>query len=272
MDMLNKFFKNEQNNTALRRMYGKAQMWRFKGYAQDYFWKWVSDWSKVIRKPSDLGFNDNCFILPEKEEVMHIVKASRDYEGFFPLPAIGLKEERKERNSTIQERCEKVAELVNNTNKPALVWCEYNPEGDLLEKLISDAFQVAGKHSNNIKEERLLGFANGDFRVLITKPKIGAWGLNYQHCSHITFFPSHSFEQYYQGVRRCWRFGQKNKVRIDIISTEGEKNVLKNLQRKQNQADEMFNNMLNFMNKSLKISNIKKFNKKEIVPEWLKSK
>ena len=135
-----------------------------------------------------------------------------------------------------------------HTGKPALVWCQYNEEGELLEKLIPDALEVAGRHSDNIKEERLIGFANGDFRVLITKPKIGAWGLNYQHCSHITFFPSHSFEQYYQGVRRCWRFGQKNEVKIDIVSTPGEIDVLKNLQSKAAQADGMFENLIKFMN------------------------
>jgi hypothetical protein len=142
----------------------------------------------------------------------------------------------------------------------------------LLEKLIPDGLQVAGRHSDKLKEERLIGFASGDFRILITKPKIGAWGLNYQHCSHITFFPSHSFEQYYQGVRRCWRFGQKNKVKIDIVSTEGELSVLKNLQRKAKAADKMFEKIVHFMNDHLNINNIKNYDKKERIPEWLKSK
>lgn len=272
MDMLNKFFKNEQNNSALRRMYGKAQMWRFKGHSQDYFWRWVSSWARTIRKPSDIGFKENKFILPEKEERLHVIEATRSYDGFFPIPAIGLREEREERKATIKERCEKVAELVNNTKKPFVVWCDYNAEGDLLEKLIPDALQVAGKHNDKLKEERLLGFADNQFRGLITKAKIGAWGLNYQHCSHTVCFPSHSFERYYQSIRRFWRFGQKNKVIVDIVSTPGEGNVLKNMQKKQKQADEMFNNLLNFMNDSIKINNIKKFEKKERIPEWLINK
>jgi superfamily II DNA or RNA helicase len=271
IDMLNRFFKNEQNNSALRRMYGKAQMWRFKGYSQDFFWRWVSSWARTIRKPSDYGFDDNGFILPEKKENLHIVEASRPYKGFMLLPAVGLREERKERRATLNERCEKVANLVNSNNKPTIVWCDYNVEGDLLEELIPDAYQVAGKHSDEIKEERLLGFADNKFRVLITKAKIGGWGLNYQHCSHMTCFPSHSFEKYYQTIRRCWRFGQKEKVIVDIISTKGEVNVLKNLQKKQKKADEMFDNLLLFMNKSLKIEkDVKKYDKKEVIPLWLK--
>lgn len=213
MDMLNKFFKNDQNNSSLRsnnvRFGGITHQakWRFKGHGEDPFWRWVSSWARVCRMPNDLGFENDGFVLPEKHEVEYIVEASRPLNGYlFALPAFGLVEQREERKSTIKERCEKVAELVSDTGKPALVWCQYNEEGDLLEQMIKDGVQVAGRHSDQQKEERLLGFANGDFRVLVTKPKIGAWGLNYQHCSHITFFPSHSFEQYYQGIRRCWRF------------------------------------------------------------------
>jgi hypothetical protein len=277
MDMLNKFFKNDQNNSSLRArsvLFGgvdhKAK-WRFKGHAEDAFWRWVSSWARACRMPSDMGFDNDGFVLPSKREQEHIIEASRPLNGYlFAMPAIGLDEQRQERKSTIKERCEKVAELVN-TDKPALVWCQYNEEGELLQSLIPDSQEVAGRHSDEVKEERLLGFARGDFRVLITKPKIGAWGLNYQHCSHITFFPSHSFEQYYQGVRRCWRFGQKNEVKIDIVTTPGEIEVLKNLQRKSAASDKMFENLIRFMNDHLKINNIKNYNKKEEIPTWLKS-
>lgn len=269
IDMLNKFFKNDQNNSAVRRMYGKQQKWRFKGHAEDHFWRWVCSWARACRMPSDMGFDNDGFVLPPKKEELHIIDASRPLNGsLFVFPAVGLREEREERRETIKERCEKVAELVDH-KKPALVWCQYNEEGDLLEEIIKDGLQVAGKHSDIVKEERLIGFANGDIRVLITKPKIGAWGLNYQHCSHITFFPSHSYEQYYQGVRRCWRFGQKNKVKIDIVSTKGEVDVLKNLQRKSLAADKMFTKLVHFMNDHLNVENIKQFNQKEILPEWL---
>ena len=272
MDMLNRFFKNDQNASNVKRRFGKMPKWRFKGHAQDPFWRWVCGWARATRMPSDLGFDDGEFVLPAKKEIEHIVKASRPLNGMlFATPAVGLREEREERKSTLKERCEKIASLVSNNGHPVLVWCHYNEEGDLLENLIDDGLQVAGRHSDKIKEERLIGFAKGDFRVLITKPKIGAWGLNYQHCSHITFFPSHSFEQYYQGVRRCWRFGQKNEVKIDIVSTEGELNVLKNLQKKAMAADKMFEKIVLFMNDHLNINNIKNYDKKERVPEWLKN-
>lgn len=270
MDMLNKFFKNDQNNSATKRMYGKQQKWRFKGHSEEFFWKWISSWARAVRMPSDIGFSDGDFKLTNKIEVQHVVSASRPMEGcLFAVPAVGLKEEREERRLTIKERCEMVAQLVD-TGKPALVWCDLNDEGDLLEKLIPDSLQVKGSQSEDEKEERLIGFAKKDFRVLITKPKIGAWGLNYQHCSHMTFFPSHSYEQYYQGVRRCWRFGQKNDVKIDIISTEGEKNVLSNLQDKSKQADKMFKSLVKYMNDSIAINKKTKEYQPIKLPTFLK--
>jgi hypothetical protein len=270
MDMLNRFFKNDQNNSATKRMFGKQIKWRFKGHAEDPFWQWICSWARACRMPSDIGFDNDGFILPPKTEQEHIIKTSRPFDGrLFVMPVHGLWEERQERKITLKERCEKVAELVADTNIPALIWCQYNDEGDLLEQIIKDGLQVKGSQKDKLKEERLIGFKDGDFRVLITKPKIGAWGLNYQHCSHITFFPSHSFEQYYQGVRRCWRFGQKNPVKIDIVSTEGEANVMKNLQSKAKAADKMFERIVHYMNDHLEINNIEQFTNKEKIPSWL---
>ena len=138
-----------------------------------------------------------------------------------------------------------------------------------MERLIPDAVQVAGQDSEEAKEDRLMAFANGKARVLITKPKIGAWGLNFQHCNHVTTFPSHSFEQYYQGVRRCWRFGQKREVHVDIVTTEGERGVLRNLQRKAAQADTMFSNLVAEMNAAQGIER-KTHNTQAIeVPSWI---
>ena len=270
MDMLNKFFKNDLNNSATGRIRGEVIKFRLKGHAELPFWRWVCSWARAIRKPSDLGFDDRQFILPELREVEHMVEAKKLADGFlFALPAQGLKEQREERRRSIEERCAKVAELVNHTGQPALVWCHMNDEGEMLEKMIPDAGQVAGSDSDEAKEERLIGFADGKARVLITKPKIGAWGLNYQHCNHVTFFPSHSFEQYYQGVRRCWRFGQTRPVTVDIVSTEGEQNVLRNLQRKSNQADQMFGNLVAQMNQAIGVDKASPFTKKQELPEWL---
>ena len=270
MDMLNRFFKNDQNNSATGRMYGGVVKWRLKGHAEIPFWRWVSSWARAMRRPSDLGFDDDGFILPPLVEKEHIVDAKNLPEGMlFPLPAIGLFEQRQERRRTIDERCEKAAELVNDTGKLALVWCHLNVEGDRLAEIIPDAEQVSGADSDEAKEDKFLAFASGKLRVLVTKPKIGAWGLNFQHCSHVTFFPSHSFEQYYQGVRRCWRFGQKNPVTVDIVSTEGELGVMANLKRKAIAADNMFSSLVAEMNNVIRIDRTSNYNDKEKIPSWL---
>jgi hypothetical protein len=270
MDMLNRFFKNDLNNSSTGRMRGEVVKWRFKGHAEQPFWRWVCSWARAVRKPSDLGFDDGRFVLPPLNEVDHLVESTTLPDGMlFALPAVGLKEQRDERRRTVRERCEKVAELVNDTGRPALVWCHLNEEGDLLESLIPDCVQVKGADSDEKKEDRMIAFADGRARVLVTKPKIGAWGLNFQHCSHVTFFPSHSFEQYYQGIRRCWRFGQTRPVQVDVIETEGDRDVLKNLQRKARQADEMFSNLVREMNEVLHISKTREFTKREQIPSWL---
>ena len=270
MDMLNRFFKNDLNNSAQGRMRGEVIKWRFKGHAETPFWRWVCSWARAMRRPSDLGFADDAFILPPLQEIEHLVDVSRPRDGMlFALPAVGLKEQREERRITIADRCEKVASLVADTGKPALVWCHLNEEGDLLERLIPGAVQVRGSDSDDAKEERLTAFARGEARVLVTKPRIGAWGLNFQHCSHVTFFPSHSFEQYYQGVRRCWRFGQRSPVRVDIVTTEGERGVLKNLQRKAAQSDKMFSNLVAEMNAALRIDRASPFTRQQELPPWL---
>jgi hypothetical protein len=270
MDMLNRFFKNDLNNSATGRMRGEVIKWRLKGHAELPFWRWVCSWARAIRRPSDLGFDDTRFVLPELIEHEHMVEANTLAEGMlFALPAVGLREQRDERRRTIDERCERAASLVRDTGQPAMVWCHLNAEGDLLERLIPDAIQVSGSDSDDAKEEKLLAFARNQARVLVTKPAIGAWGLNFQHCAHMTFFPSHSFEQYYQGVRRCWRFGQKRPVHVDIITTEGERGVLSNLQRKAAQADRMFANLVSEMNAALAIERASKFTQQLEVPSWL---
>lgn len=270
MDMLNRFFKNDLNNSATGRMRGEVIKWRLKGHAEVPFWRWVSSWARAMRRPSDLGFDDRAFVLPPLDEVEHLVEAESLADGMlFALPAVGLKDQRDERRRTVAERCQKVADMVNGTGEPALVWCHLNDEGDELARLIPDAVQVSGADSDDAKEDRLIAFAEGKARVLVTKPKIGAWGLNFQHCSHVTFFPSHSFEQYYQAVRRCWRFGQKRPVRVDIVTTEGERGVMRNLQRKAEQADAMFSRLVEQMNHALAVERANNLTKPVEVPPWL---
>jgi hypothetical protein len=187
----------------------------------------------------------------------------------FNLPATNWREERSERRRTIQKRCEKAASLVADTKEPAVVWCHMNDEGDYLDKMLPDFVQISGKNSDEQKEEAYLNFSRGNIRGLIIKPKIGAWGLNWQHCHHTVTFASHSYEQYYQSIRRFWRFGQKKPVTVDIVISEGEEGVRNNMRRKAKAADKMFEALVSEMNHSLKIDRKVYFNKQEVVPSWL---
>lgn len=268
MDMLARFFRNEQNTTNPNRLWDGAK-WRFKKHAERPFWRWVCSWARAIRRPSDLGFSDEGFVLPTLTETEHVVKAKRRPDGFlFDVLAVGLKEQREERRRTVRERCERAAELVAKHDR-SVVWCHYNEEGNLLEDLIKDAVQVSGADTDEAKEEKLLAFVRGDAKRLISKPVVAGFGLNLQNCAHVVTFPSHSFEQYYQSVRRCWRFGQKRPVRVDVIATEGEGGVLKNLKRKAAAADRMFSELVAMMNDALKVTADNSYPKPVEVPPWL---
>ena len=278
MDMLGTFFRSTQNDAISSRSnagrWGRwtnltQGNWRFKHHAEHPFWRFVCSWAQAMRRPSDLGFDDDGFNLPPLIENQHIVPYSRPLDGkLFVEKAIGLHEQREERRATIIPRCEKVAHLVDD-DSPALVWCHLNDEGDQLERMIPGALQVKGSQDDDEKEERLLAFSRGEARVLITKPRIGGFGMNWQHCSHVTFFPSHSYEQYYQGVRRCWRFGQKSPVVVDVVTTEGELGVLQNLQRKATASDRMFTELVAHMNDAQHMRPDNLFTVEEAVPSWL---
>lgn len=270
MDMLNRFFRNDSNNSGAKRMYGETPKWRFKGHAEIPFWRWVTSWARACRKPSDLGFEDRRFILPTLTESEHLVDSDSIPNGsLFSFAASDLKEQREEKKRTVGERCERAASLVNGTGKPAAVWCHLNDEGDLLQELIRDSIQISGSDSDGRKEEAFLAFIDGQARVLITKPKIGAWGLNFQHCAHVVEFPSHSFEQYYQLVRRCWRFGQERPVQVDSVLTEGERRIIENRNRKALAADAMFSNLVAEMNRSIAIDKSGRFTTAQESPQWL---
>jgi len=272
-DVLARFFRNTQGHASAQgsRMHGVQSKWRFKGHAEDPFWRWVCYWARACRRPSELGFDDSKFVLPPLDEREHIVTARNKREGFlFDIPAKGFHEEREERRRTITERCEMVAGLTSH-NSQALVWCQLNDEGDKLTELIDGAVQVKGADSDDHKERTLLDFAAGKIRVLVTKPSIVAWGLNLQGCSHVTVFPSHSYEQYYQGIRRCWRFGQTKTVRVDVVSTEGSAGAMESLRRKAAQADRMFTSLVGHMNNAMNVKSDTTRTEKETVPAWLSS-
>lgn len=279
MDMLGRFFKNDQNSlySSIYRRRGqdfqRAEMtgkFRFRGHAERDFWRWVCSWSRAVRKPSDLGCDDGSFKLPELILRHHVVKTETVRDGYlFDIPAVGLAEQRSDLRRTLGERCDMATQVVNAHNKPAVVWCNLNEEGKRLTKAIHGAVEVCGDDDEEHKEETFAGFISGKVRVLVTKPVIGGFGLNLQHCAHETFFPSHSYEQYYQAVRRCWRFGQKQPVTVDMITTEGQADVLKNLERKSHQASKMFDQLVAMMWKELKIEAKNEYTQKEEAPSWL---
>lgn len=266
MDMLNRFFRNDENSN--HPIWWGAR-WQFKAHAETYFWKWVCSWARAVRKPSDIGFPDGDFKLPPLYTSETVIEHKACLRGeLFPVQAVTLEEQREERKATIDKRCECVAEKVSN-HPQSLVWCHFNEEAKLLEKIIPDSKQVEGADSDDEKEETFIAFQTGKLKRLITKPKIGAFGLNMQNCHHMTFFPSHSFEQYYQGVRRCWRFGQKLPVSVDIVTTQGELGVLKNLQRKSEAANKMFDMLVEYMNDAQKINRSKSNQQTIQLPNWI---
>ena len=265
MDMISRFFKTE-NQTG--HAWGRTK-YRLKGHAEIPFWQWICSWARACRKPSDIGFSDERFALPPLNETVHIVKPNTPTPGFlYDMPARDLREEKAERRRTIKERCEKVAELMQS-DEHAAIWCHLNDEGDLLEDLIQGSKQISGSDSDEEKEEIYEAFASGQLKKIITKPIIGAWGLNWQHCSRVATFASHSYEQYYQLVRRCWRFGQKSEVNVHVIATEGEQRVSENLARKASQADRMFTALVECMNNAIQIDRSIKFKERATLPAWL---
>lgn len=265
-DMLGKFFRqisdDEKKKRATKdditnskrlswRVIQSMGQWAMRAHAFEPFWKWVSSWARACRKPSDLGdFDDSSFILPPLNRFDHVVTPRTPPPGYlFTVPAFGLNQERAERRRTLDERAELTAELVKDSDS-AVVWCHLNPEGDRLVKEISGAVQVKGSQSIEEKEELLLSFLKKESRVLVTKAKIAGLGLNMQHCAHVVTFVDHSWEKFYQCIRRCYRFGQKRPVRLDVIATEGEVNVKRNMDRKEQLANQMFDAVIRFMNES----------------------
>lgn len=266
-DMLTTFFKQEMSSEF--RGWGRVK-YRFRGHAEHPFWRWVCSWSRAIRQPSDIGGDDSGFILPPLTQKEIVVETKKARSGrLFATPATNLQEQREERRNSITERCDMVTEKAVNHDGPSIIWCELNDEGKRLSKVVPESVEIHGGMSDDKKEELLTAFSDGEIKRLITKPKIGCWGLNWQHCSNVICLPSHSFEQHYQSVRRCWRFGQKKPVSVHLIVNEGEEGVLKNLNRKSDQAERMFKSLVQHMNNELTVNHKDDFRQKEEIPQWL---
>ena len=263
VEMLGMFFTHDGSDTS---------QWIVKGHAQNIFWRWVCSWARACRKPSDLGFDDSKFILPKLIERQFVVNPKTvNGEFLIEMAAVTLDEQRAERRRTIQERCEKTAELHAAHKGQSVAWCGLNDEGDLLEKLIPNCVQVAGKDSDEEKLEKFKAFRIGQADTMITKAEIASLGLNWQFADYMTYFPSHSFESWYQCVRRLWRFGQTRPVTVDVVTSPAESLVMENQQRKAKAADLMFEKLVEFMNSELKTENGKNKTIKTKTPAWLAS-
>lgn len=220
---------------------GETQTWRLKGHARHIFWRWVATWGAMIRKPSDLGYDDSLYALPPLNVIDHLVDAcdeSMIEDGMlFALEASTLTERRQAKKASLTARVSELAEMVNCSAETWVIWCELNAEADALREAIPAAYEIRGPDDADLKEERLADFASGKIRVLITKPSITGWGLNWQHCCNTAFVGvTDSFEAYYQAIRRFYRFGQKREVNVHRFASQLERAILVNLERKQRDA------------------------------------
>lgn len=229
-EMLAEFFTHDGGDTSV---------WRLKGHARHVFWQWVCQWGALVRRPSDLGFDDSAYLLPPLHIHEHTVATEMPTNGMlFAAEAQTLSERRDARRMSVEDRVRDCASIVNaDAGEPWVVWCDLNAEGDALNKAINGAVQIAGADSVEVKEQRLADFAAGKFRVLVSKPSICGFGLNWQHAARMAFVGvTDSFESYYQAVRRCWRFGQKRDVHVHVFASTAEGAVVANLKRKERDA------------------------------------
>ena len=242
-EMLATFFCHDGGNTS---------KWRLKGHAEQKFFEWVASWACCITNPSDLGYDGSNFILPklEIEEIVTKTKDMANREGqylMFAETALSLNERREARRNSLTDRVEAAAEIANATDEQVLVWCDLNSESEALAGAIDGAVEVRGSQTPDFKENAMNGFTDGVNRVLVSKPSIAGWGMNWQQCNTMIFVGlSDSFEAYYQAVRRCWRFGQKRPVTVYIIISEAEGCVKQNIERKQADAQRMTKELVKF--------------------------
>lgn len=267
MDMLQKFFRNNENNIRPQDIGSK---WYLKPHAKDNFFSWLAGWSIHMKKPSDLGFSDDLHNLPELIENIHEVYNTNNWviNGqvmLFNSIAKTMSEVRQEQQGTVQKRCEKAVELASDV---CVYWCNFNDEGKLLSELDKDATEIRGSMQLEKKEDILMNFANGNIKRLITKPKITSFGLNWQHCNHTVYFPTWSYEQYYQAIRRFWRFGQTKPVTVDLIISDGQKRVIDTLLYKTQKARDFAQTINKAVNKQIDLS-VKSFDKSIVKPSFI---
>jgi len=269
MDMLSKYFANRENTLRPQDIGTK---WSLKPHATDAFFRWVNSWSMSVKKPSDIGFSDERYILPELIKNIHKVKNEKNLviDGqvlMFNTDAKSLTEVREEQKATIENRCEKAVELA--AGKVSVYWTNFNRESELLNELDSEAVEIKGSMNIDKKEDILLGFAKGEIKRIITKPKMTSFGLNWQHCNHTTYFPTWSYEQYYQAIRRFYRFGQLKPVTVDLVLSDGQERVLETLELKTRNSIDLQQRLNDNLHGHIEPV-IKKKSKNIILPSFLK--
>lgn len=231
---------------------GETSKWRLKGHAEKAFWGWVCSWAVNIRKPSDLGFDDSGYDLPELKMHHHICQVDKPSDGFlFPVQASTLQERIVARRDSIEPRIDKAAEIImQKPNEQWLVWCNMNAESESIAKAIKNAIEIKGSDKREHKTKTMMGFSSGDVQIIVTKSSIAGFGMNWQNCNNVLFLGlSDSYEQFYQALRRCWRFGQKNEVDCYIVTAETEGATLSNIKRKEKDAKTMADAMAEKMKK-----------------------
>ena len=268
MDMLGKFFKNNQNSSDTKNI---GEKFYLKPHAEKDFFAWVNQWSIMVKMPSDIGFSNDKYNLPELIVNKHMVKnkstvAVDGQVQLFNIVAKSFHEIRHEEKSTINERCERAIELGQGKN--SVYWVNRNDESAILKANDKEAVEIIGSQSIDKKEEILLAFANGEIQRLITKAKMTGMGLNWQHCNHSVFFPTWSYEQYYQAIRRFWRFGQKRDVTIDMVISDGQQRVLEAIQQKTQKAIELHKQLTENVNRDFTHTK-KDFDKEVILPSFI---
>lgn len=269
MDMLAKFFKNNNNSIDPKH---RGEEWYLKAHAEADFWAWVKSWSISCKKPSDLGYSDSLHVLPALNEIETVIRnvnplAINGQMSMFALPATGFSEIKAEVRATIKERCEMAYNKALN-NECSVYWVNLNDEAALISQLDKTAVEVKGNMNIDKKEEILLAFSAGEIKKLITKTSITAFGLNWQHCNHTTYFPTYSYEQYYQAIRRFWRFGQKKPVYVDLILSDGQVKIMETLLAKKDKANQMFEKLIKQTNTNFEITK-KQFDKAIIFPNFI---
>jgi hypothetical protein len=249
---------------------GDTGKWRIKGHGANPFWRFVVSWARAVKSPSDLGFDNGKFTLPPLTYEMHVLKSTPLSGYLFPIAAVTLDDQRQERRETIEERCGLVAEIANRNNEPFAAWCSLNSESEMMAKMINGAVEITGRHPDEERAEAMLAFSRGEIRAIVSKPSLCGHGMNWQHCRNTSFFPSHSHEQFYQAIRRFWRFGQTEPVTAHIVTTEAESAVLQNLMEKEKRAEEMFSaivaNMKEFYSSAKSLYEPQKAME---IPQWL---